>query len=78
VPICDATVTFEDGSYKETAKSLPLDNSCIYSAITSRPGNYRVSITAPGHRATTTAISVARMEDGCRLQGSTVTLELER
>jgi hypothetical protein len=77
-PICDATVTFVDGDYRETAKSLPVENYCVYSAITNRPGNYRVTVGSPGHRETTIAISVTRAEDSCRLQGSTMTVELER
>jgi hypothetical protein len=77
-PICNATVTFVDGSYQEVAKAVPLEPSCVYSAITNRPGNYRVTIVAPGHQSAETAISVARAEEGCRLQGSTVTVELQR
>lgn len=76
-PICDATVTFEDGSYREVAKSVPLGNSCVFSAISARPGSYRVVVVAPGHAQTTTAIAVARDEDDrCHLRGATVTLEL--
>lgn len=77
-PICNATVTFEDGTFKEIARPVAVEPSCVYSAITNRPGNYRVKIAAPGHKSTETAISVARAEEGCRLQGSTVTVELER